>query len=1079
MLQDKMNKFGKRGKRKSEQKRVPKILMVQAAALFGAQVGSLSTLGLLTIVGLTSIPDAEKRLHWGVLPASAQTATPPKLPDSLPKDSKLTIDGSGSLAAMNEALKEKFSAKYTNTPVTFSRNGSAAGLKALMEDKIDLAAIGRRLTDAEKAQGLVEILIKREKIAMLVSESNPFNGSLTIQQFAKIFRGEIQDWSEVGGAPGPIKLVDQPESSDTRNAFPNYPVFKEKEFKAVASAMTVGDENPESIAAKLGPDGIGYVTADGVKNLKGTRALQMHKTMPEDPLYPFSQPIAYVYKKGKLSPTAKAFLTYVSGEDAKAAIESVSSPGAEIVDTKTAVAGAIAGTAAAGTAAAGTATASTDAASPTTKPVAAVPNAAPATTTTNAIASNPNPTPAVIPPAGGDFPWWLLALLPLGGLLLWGLKGRKGGGASAGQAIPGQTSAPGSIAAASGAAPILADEPPTEIQEPTVPVSEPQPEPHMPFTGAAVPDEALPAAGMAAAAATIGAASFGIATAAAPLMEPNPRGVVVTPVDPWDDESEVEIHEVESHDVDIHGEGTAEVMPRGTEGESGGLAFPIAGAVAAAGVAAAGMAATGMARGDQSPDAEIPELISEPISESIPEPIATVAHEPITQLPPDEYEPLEPDFAINPALSREYNLEEEEDSIEVPVALGITPDALPTPEPNAALGLVGLAAAGAAGVAIAASKFNAGVTDEAPEAPASPAVITPETARLPLDLASVDEGLPELPDGYGESRIILMARDPQWGYTYWDVPDDHRQDLRSQGGQTLALRLYDVTDLDLNTQKPHSLQQYACDEMARDWYLPIPVSDRDYMAEIGYITGAGAWLTLARSNSVRIPPVYPSDWSDDQFVTIDWEEPLESKTFLQLVPPGTVRAEAAMSSQAPVFGMARDAEAMRIAGSFYGSMQPSQTESISSFVFPSGMGMWAAPTTAEEMGIWTLPTPSGMGPTPSGMGMSGISNFSGVGFGASMPPPRSRKFWLVADAELIVYGATEPDAQVTIGGVPIKLEADGTFRFQMSFQDGLLDFPIMAIAKDGEQMRQVRLTFNRSTPLRNTNTKEEAQDEQF
>jgi hypothetical protein len=87
---------------------------------------------------------------------------------------------------------------------------------------------------------------------------------------------------------------------------------------------------------------------------------------------------------------------------------------------------------------------------------------------------------------------------------------------------------------------------------------------------------------------------------------------------------------------------------------------------------------------------------------------------------------------------------------------------------------------------------------------------------------------------------------------------------------------------------------------------------------------------------------------------------------------------------------------------------------------------------------------------------------------------RPRKFWLVADAELIIYGATEPDATVTIGGRPVQLNPDGTFRFQMSFQDGVIDFPIMAVAADGEQTRSVHLTFNRETPERRTNTKEEA-----
>ncbi|NEQ25463.1 MAG: Rho termination protein, partial [Microcoleus sp. SIO2G3] len=147
-----------------------------------------------------------------------------------------------------------------------------------------------------------------------------------------------------------------------------------------------------------------------------------------------------------------------------------------------------------------------------------------------------------------------------------------------------------------------------------------------------------------------------------------------------------------------------------------------------------------------------------------------------------------------------------------------------------------------------------------------------------------------------------------------------------------------------------------------------------------------------------------------------------------------------------------------------GSMQQVPQQAISSFVFPSGIGQWAAP-------FELLPLP-----TPSGIGMSGIG-MSGVGFAASLPPIRPRQFWLVADAELIVYGATEPDATVTIGGRPIKLNPDGTFRFQMSFQDGLIDYPIMAVAADGEQTRSIHMEFTRETPERNTNTKDEAIDE--
>jgi hypothetical protein len=329
-------------------------------------------------------------------------------------------------------------------------------------------------------------------------------------------------------------------------------------------------------------------------------------------------------------------------------------------------------------------------------------------------------------------------------------------------------------------------------------------------------------------------------------------------------------------------------------------------------------------------------------------------------------------------------------------------------------------------------------------------------------LASVDEGLADLPDGYGESRIVLMPRDPQWAYTYWDISNEHKEDLRRQGGQQLALRLYDVSDINLEYQRPHSIQEYPSDELAREWYLPIPVSDRDYVVDIGYRCADGRWLVLARSAPVRVPPVYPSDWIDDQFITVAWDEELRGKTFVELVPPSqraTATAAAGYGAGAAtgnpiydeIFGMAQATEAQRVAGSLYGSMQqvPVHEQAISSYVFPSGVGMWA-----------------------SGMGMSG------AGFSASTPM-RPRQFWLVADAELIVYGATEPDATVTIGGRPIKLNPDGTFRFQMSFQDGLIDYPIQAVAVDGEQTRSIHMKFNRETPERNTNTKAEAVEEWF
>ena len=327
-------------------------------------------------------------------------------------------------------------------------------------------------------------------------------------------------------------------------------------------------------------------------------------------------------------------------------------------------------------------------------------------------------------------------------------------------------------------------------------------------------------------------------------------------------------------------------------------------------------------------------------------------------------------------------------------------------------------------------------------------------------LACVDEGLGDLPEAYGDSRIVLLPRDPHWSYCYWDISNESKEELRRQGGQQLTLRLYDVTDINLQYQAPHNVQEFLCDELAREWYLPIPVSDRDYVLDIGYRCADGRWLMLARSRPVHIPPVYPSDWIEDVFVTVNWQEDLTGTTVQQLVSPSQ-KAPLATDKliYEQIFSMIESAEAERVTGSLFGSMQhlggamPPE-KAISSYIFPSGVGMRAIPA------------------------VSGL-NMSGVGFSVSGPPVRPRKFWLVADAELIVYGATEPNATVSIGGRPIKLNPDGTFRFQMSFPDGLIDYPIKAVAADGEQTRSVQMKFSRETSSRYTNTQEKALEEWF
>ena len=66
------------------------------------------------------------------------------------------------------------------------------------------------------------------------------------------------------------------------------------------------------------------------------------------------------------------------------------------------------------------------------------------------------------------------------------------------------------------------------------------------------------------------------------------------------------------------------------------------------------------------------------------------------------------------------------------------------------------------------------------------------------------------------------------------------------------------------------------------------------------------------------------------------------------------------------------------------------------------------------------------------------------------------------NAELIVYGATEPTARVIIGGRQIRLRPDGTFSYRFALPDGEFELPVEAISTD-EDRRRAELRFSRHT----------------
>jgi uncharacterized protein len=88
-----------------------------------------------------------------------------------------------------------------------------------------------------------------------------------------------------------------------------------------------------------------------------------------------------------------------------------------------------------------------------------------------------------------------------------------------------------------------------------------------------------------------------------------------------------------------------------------------------------------------------------------------------------------------------------------------------------------------------------------------------------------------------------------------------------------------------------------------------------------------------------------------------------------------------------------------------------------------------------------------------------VSSFSSP----MMKPAGERPFFLVANTELIVYGATEPTAKLFIQGKQVPLRHDGTFNLRFALPDGEQNIPIEAIRDDEQEKRQITKKVNKRT----------------
>jgi hypothetical protein len=126
-------------------------------------------------------------------------------------------------------------------------------------------------------------------------------------------------------------------------------------------------------------------------------------------------------------------------------------------------------------------------------------------------------------------------------------------------------------------------------------------------------------------------------------------------------------------------------------------------------------------------------------------------------------------------------------------------------------------------------------------------------ARMAAASASPLENLGELPRSYGTDTIFLVAQEPHWLFTYWDI------DIALHPGGKTFLRVLTANDvIESEIEVPFE---------TRNWYIPANEAAAEYSVEIGYYRG-DHWKAIARSVTIRTPQDKMSESGEFEYATI-------------------------------------------------------------------------------------------------------------------------------------------------------------------------------------------------------------------
>lgn len=264
---------------------------------------------VLSFVGCTKSESAQQEQTSGQ-----------EVPNQEGLNGAVTISGSTSVEKVGNATAEEFMALNPSVEVTYEGIGSSGGVKNARDGVTQIGTASRNLKTEEKQWGLTQVVIAYDGVAVITHPDNTIEG-LTKDQVQSIYKGEITNWSQVGGKDEEIVVVSREDGSGTRGAFEEIIGFEDElTDKAI---IADGNGNVQTTVAK-NSQSIGYVSFTYID--KTVKPMLIDGSQPtaenvKNGEYGVSRPFLMIYKDENMTKASKEFMNFILSDEGQDIVE--------------------------------------------------------------------------------------------------------------------------------------------------------------------------------------------------------------------------------------------------------------------------------------------------------------------------------------------------------------------------------------------------------------------------------------------------------------------------------------------------------------------------------------------------------------------------------------------------------------------------------------------------------------------------------------------------------------------------------------------------------------------------------------